>query len=151
MGENALSYMMQFGIFSPPSLKMLGFMFHSSKLMYLDTISPIFAMMSGYCAYNRWYSHFCKCNHCWFDKLFFLGSGCDNCNLGKGCVILGPIPWRWFYPFSSWTIWMFTLACWWFPSSMCQHSLVGKRLWRLSTFDVTSFYKQKVFVIFQKI
>jgi len=33
---------------------------------------------------------------------------------------------------------------------MCQHSLVGKSFWRLSTFDITSFYKQKVFVIFQK-
>jgi hypothetical protein len=148
MGENALSYMMQFGIFSPSSLKMLGFMFHSSKLMYFDTIFLIIATMSGYCVYNRWYSHFCKFNHCWFDLCkfyftgcFFSGSGCDNCNLGKSCVILRPTLCRWFYPFSSKTIWMFTLVGWWFPPSMCQHSMVGKGLWRSSFFYFTSFYK----------
>ncbi len=138
--------MMQFGIFSPPSLRMLGFMFHLSKLMYLDTTSSIIATMSGYCAYNKWYWHFCKCNHCWFNLCRFYFTSC--------------------FFFEEW-LWqlqlrqrlchivtdtlMFTLACWWFPSSLCQHSMVGKVLWRSSSFDFTSFYKQKVIMIFQKI
>jgi hypothetical protein len=38
---------------------------------------------------------------------FFLWNGCDNCSLGKGCVIFQLTPKGWIYPFCNKNIWMF--------------------------------------------
>jgi hypothetical protein len=80
-------------------------------------ISLVIVSTSGYCAYNIWYTHIGRCSHCWFDlfkscftSLFFSRSGHEDCNLGKGCVILQPTPWGWFYPPCSKNIYMFTLV-----------------------------------------
>jgi hypothetical protein len=60
MGENTQPNMMQFKIFSPPLLRMLGSMFCAC---FLDTISLVITMMNGYCAYSKWNSHIGKHNH----------------------------------------------------------------------------------------
>jgi hypothetical protein len=100
--------------------------------------------MSGYCAYNKWYSHFGRCGHCWLDLCrscfmshLFPGNGYDDCSLSKGCVILQPTPWRSFHPSSNRNIWVFTPIGEWLPSSLCQHGMVSKGLEWSSSFDYT--------------
>ncbi len=56
-----------------------------------------------------------------FHELFFLRSGCNNCNSNKNCVISWSTPWGWFHPYNNKIIWMLTLTYKWHPSSMCQH------------------------------
>jgi hypothetical protein len=65
-----------------------------------NTIFLVIVVMSGYCAYSRWYSHFGRCSHYWpdlckfcFVSCFFSRSGHDDCSLGKGCVISWPTLW----------------------------------------------------------
>jgi hypothetical protein len=94
--------------------------------------------------HNRWYLHLGKCSHylsdscgCCFATHFFSGNGCNDYNLGKGCVISWPMPWGWFHPFDNKNIWMFTPTCGRFPSSLCQHGMVSEGFGWSSSFDYT--------------
>jgi hypothetical protein len=86
-GESTLPHMIQFEIFSHLLLRMSCFVSWMNKSCSLGAISLILIVTSGYCVYNKWYSHFSKCDHCWsnscksyFVNCFFSGSDCDNCS-----------------------------------------------------------------------
>ncbi len=97
--------------------------FARTKTCSPNTIFLIIMVMSGYCAYIKWYSHFGQCSHCWsnlwgscFVSRFFPKSGDNDCSLCKGHTILQLTPWIWFHPSNSKNIWIFTPASKWFPS-----------------------------------
>jgi len=106
IGESTWPHMMHFEIFLLPKLRITCFV--QANTCFSCAISLNTRTMNGYCAYNRWYSHFGRCYHYWpnscgfcFMSRFFLKNGYDDCSSSKSCVISQPTPRRWFHPSSN--------------------------------------------------
>jgi hypothetical protein len=100
----------------------------------LTSFFLIIVITNGYCVYNKWYLHFGRHSHCWFNLCtsyfasHFLLNSCENCSLSKGCVIWWSMFWKWFHSSNNKNIWIFTSSrCEWLSSLMCQHDMVDKR------------------------